>query len=297
MSIMKAIIPAAGLGTRFLPATKSVAKEMLPILDKPALQYIIEEGIGSGIEQFIMIINRYKSSIMHHFDLGPDITLLLKERNKEKLLSSVEAITRHATFTYVNQPDALGLGHAILMAQHTIGKEYFGICLPDDIIVHGQQPGLAQLIAIAHQEKGSVIAVQEVPLDKTASYGVISIKKQLSPSLYQVNGLVEKPKPDAAPSNLAIVGRYVLSHKIFGSLSHNLAYYQGELQLTDGIDHMLKQGEKVFAYKIQGHRYDTGTPLGLLKANIGIGLHHPVYGPQIQKLFGTDLLDALSGNL
>src|SRR5271155_2865687 len=155
MAITKAIIPAAGLGTRFLPASKAVPKEMLPILDKPALQYIVEEGIASGIDNFIMIINQHKSAIMDHFAHSPDLYLTLKERSKEKLLANVESIIEHASFTYIPQQEPLGLGHALLMAKHTIGKEYFGVCLPDDIICNSQ-PGLAQLIAIAHQEKGSV---------------------------------------------------------------------------------------------------------------------------------------------
>ena len=296
MVITKAIIPAAGLGTRFLPATKAIAKEMLPILDKPAIQYIIEEAVASGITHFSMIFNKNKTAIINHFDSAPDLDLILKERGKDKVLQGINKIIRHAEFTYVNQSEPLGLGHAILLARNTIGKEYFGILLPDDIIV-GSQPGLAQLIAVAKQENASVIAVQEVPVEHTTSYGIISIKKQISPIFYQINGLVEKPKSSQAPSNLAIVGRYVLSHKIFTSLDAIMPYTQGELQLTDGIAHMVKNGEKVFAYKIQGHRYDTGNPLGLLKANIGIGLQHPEYGPILQQLFEKKLIDVIAGDL
>ncbi len=296
MVITKAIIPAAGLGTRFLPATKAIAKEMLPILDKPAIQYIVEEAIGSGITNFGLIFNKHKTAIINHFDSAPELDLILKERGKDKLLQGINKIIRNASFTYLNQPEALGLGHAVLLARNLIGKEYFGILLPDDIMI-GTQPGLSQLIAIAQQENASVIAVQEVPAEKTAAYGIISIKKQISPLLYQINGLVEKPKASQAPSNLAIVGRYVLSHKIFSSLDAIMPYTQGELQLTDGIAHMIKNGEKVFAYKIQGHRYDTGNPLGLLKANIGIGLQHPDYGPYLQKLFEKKLIDVIAGDI
>lgn len=296
MVITKAIIPAAGLGTRFLPATKAVAKEMLPILDKPAIQYIVEEAAASGIANFTIIFNKNKTAIINHFEGSPDLDILLKERGKEKLLQGINKIIRNTEFTYVSQSEPLGLGHAILLARNTIGKEYFGILLPDDVIV-SSQPGLAQLIAIASQENASVIAVQEVPIEQTACYGVITIKKQISPVLYQINGLVEKPKASQAPSNLAIIGRYVLSHKIFSSLDAIMPYTQGELQLTDGIAHMVKNGEKVFAYKIQGHRYDTGNPLGLLKANIGIGLQHPEYGPQLQKLFEKKLIDVIAGDV
>ena len=296
MVISKAIIPAAGLGTRFLPATKAVAKEMLPILDKPAIQYIIEEAVASGITHFTMIFNKDKTAIINHFESSPELDVLLKERGKDKLLQGINKIIRNAEFTYVSQSEPLGLGHAVLLARNTVGKEYFGVLLPDDVIV-GSQPGLAQLIAIAKQENASVIAVQEVPIEQTALYGIITIKKQISPVLYQINGLVEKPKASQAPSNLAIVGRYVLSHKIFASLDAIMPYTEGELQLTDGIAHMVKNGEKVFAYKIQGHRYDTGNPLGLLKANIGIGLQHPEYGPQLQKLFEKKLIDVIAGDV
>lgn len=296
MVITKAIIPAAGLGTRFLPATKAVAKEMLPILDKPAIQYIVEEAVASGIANFTMIFNKSKTALINHFEHAPDLDTVLKERGKEKLLVGINKIIRNTEFIYVSQPEPLGLGHAVLLARNTIGKEYFGILLPDDIIV-SNQPGLAQLIAIAKQEGASVIAIQEVPIEQTPSYGIIAIKKQISPVLYQINGLVEKPKSSHAPSNLAVVGRYVLSHKIFASLDAITPYTQGELQLTDGIAHMVKNGEKVFAYKIQGHRYDTGNPLGLLKANIGIGLQHPEYGPHLQKLFEKKLIDVIAGDV
>jgi UTP--glucose-1-phosphate uridylyltransferase len=294
MEITKVIIPAAGLGTRFLPETKAIPKEMLPILNKPAMQYIVEEALQSDIKQFLMITSKNKTAIANHFDASCELNNALKESGKQKLLAELEAIIRKAHFTYIRQPEALGLGDAILMARYSIGKEYFGIMLPDDII-YGKEPGLGQLMQIARQEKASVIAVQEVPSDKVSSYGIIGIKKQITPNLFQVNNLIEKPSAQDAPSNLAVVGRYVLSHKLFDSLDAIAPYADGELQLTDAIGHMLNNGEKVLAYKIQGQRYDTGTPIGWLKANIGIGLQHPEYGKQIQKLFETNLLDAFSG--
>jgi UTP--glucose-1-phosphate uridylyltransferase len=287
MDICKAIIPAAGLGTRFLPFTKAVPKEMLPLLNKPAIQYIIEEGLKSEIKNFTVITSKDKQALAHHFDPSPELELLLKERNKSTLLDELDAIIRTAHFTYVRQPEPLGLGHAVWMARHTIGKEYFGIFLPDDIIV-SPTPALAQLIRIARQEKASVIAVQEVPSECVSSYGVIGIKKQITPKLFQVSHLVEKPQAKDAPSNLAVIGRYVLSHKIFNALEEVTPYAIGELQLTDAISHMIKNNEKVFAYKVQGIRYDIGTPIGWLKATMGMALQDPAYAVHLKK-FLTDL--------
>lgn len=287
MDIMKVIIPAAGLGTRFLPYTKSVPKEMLPLLNKPAIQYIIEEALGSDVSQFLIITNKDKQALANHFDSAADLMATLKETNKESLLAGIEKIIRAAHFTYIRQPEALGLGHALWMARHAIGKEYFGVMLPDDIIT-APTPGLAQLIKIARQEKASVIAVQEVPEDCISAYGVISIKKQITPNLFQVSNLVEKPQQKDAPSNLAIIGRYVLSHKLFKALEDISAYNVGELQLTDGIVQMMKNNEKVFAYKIQGTRYDVGNPVGWVKCIIGLALQNPHYAPHI-KSFLADL--------
>lgn len=282
MDISKAIIPAAGLGSRFLPLTKSIPKEMLPLINKPAIQYIIEEGLLSEITNFTIVTSKEKQAIANHFDTNNELELLLKERNKADLLLGLDRIIRAAHFTYVRQSEPMGLGHAVWMARHTIGKEYFGVFLPDDIII-GKTPGLSQLIKVARQEKGTVIAVQEVPMECISSYGVVAIKKQITPSLFQVAHLVEKPAQKDAPSNLAIIGRYVLSHKIFDSLKDISSYAVGELQLTDGINSMMKNNEKVFAYKIQGTRYDIGTPVGWLKAIIGLGLQHPEYGPALNK--------------
>jgi len=294
MNVTKAIIPAAGLGTRFLPATKSIPKEMVPILDKPAIQYIVEEGLSSDIENFLVITSKNKVAIADHFDTSCELNTILKERGKEAILASINDIVRKAHFTYIRQHEPLGLGHAILMARHTIAKEHFGIFLPDDII-HSKQPCMGQLIKAARQEKASIIAVQEVPADRISAYGVIAIKKQLTQNMFQVGYVVEKPSIQDAPSNLGIVGRYVLSHKIFDALEAIKPYTDGELQLTDAIAKMISDGEKVIAYKIQGQRYDIGNPMGLLTANIGIGLQHPKYGKKIRELFDTNFLDALAG--
>lgn len=287
MDIIRTVIPAAGLGTRFLPYTATIPKEMLPILNKPALQWVIEEGLQSNVTNYVIVTARGKQSLVDYFAPAPELEALLEERNKLNLLADINKITRTAHFTYIRQFEPLGLGHAILMAQHVIAKEFFGVMLPDDIIISPQLPGLAQLIRVARQEKASVIAVQEVPAESVSSYGVIGIRKQLSPSLFQVSHVVEKPDAKQAPSNLAIVGRYILSHKIFASLQEIGSYAVGELQLTDAIGHMIKQNEKVFAYKISGTRYDVGTPLGWLNANIRLGLQDPHMGKQLQELMSN----------
>lgn len=283
MDISKVVIPAAGLGTRFLPYSSVIPKEMLPLLNKPAIQFIVEEGLASALQNYIMITAQGKDQIIDYFDPSSHLEAEIEGKGKAELLSDVKKIVRNAHFTYIRQNEPLGLGHAIWMARHAIGKEYFGVCLPDDIIVNDGTPGLAQLIRIARQEKGSVIAVQEVPADCISSYGVIGIKKQITPHLFQVSHLAEKPDQKDAPSNLAIIGRYVLSHKIFNSLDEISTYAVGELQLTDAIGHMLKNNEKVFAYKIQGTRYDIGSPLGWIKAIIGLSLQDPYYAPHVKK--------------
>lgn len=282
MEISKLIIPAAGFGTRFLPLSKTIPKEMLPLLNKPAIQYIIEEALQSELSSFFIITNKNKTVISNHFDSDLDFKSFLKEKEEINLLQSTNKISRQGNFTYINQSEPLGLGHAIFMAHHSIHKEYFAIALPDDIIFH-KQPALAQLIRVARQEKASVIAVQEVPTENISSYGVIAIKKQITPNLFQLSHVIEKPQAKDAPSSLAIIGRYILSHKIFASLEHLSNYTTEDIQLTDAISHMIQQNERVFAYKIQGTRYDIGTPLGWLKAIIGSSIQDPYYGPHIKR--------------
>lgn len=280
MILTKAIIPAGGLGTRFLPATKTTPKEMLPLLEKPAIQYIVEEGVKSNIKTFIVVTGKNKSVIEDHFDPYPELENHLKARKKEDLLEGVTKLINQSNFIYLRQREALGLGHAVWSARHVIGKEHIAVFLPDDIIL-GQTPCMSQLIQVAFQEKCNVVAVQEVPFDKVSNYGVIGIRKQLSPNLFQVKELVEKPRATDAPSNLAIVGRYVLSPNIFHALDEMKIGAGGEVQLTDAIQSLLLSGEKVFAYKIQGTRYDIGTPMGLLKANLDLALRNPKYTEEI----------------
>ncbi|MGB8468428.1 MAG: UTP--glucose-1-phosphate uridylyltransferase [Candidatus Babeliales bacterium] len=282
MDIIKAIIPAAGLGTRFLPYTKAVPKEMIPLLNKPAIQYIVEEIIAAQLSQCIMITAKNKNILGDYFDADPELEAMLKERSKLELIANLERINRECTFSFVRQAEPRGLGHAVWTARHLIGKEYFSVLLPDDIIIN-KTTALEQLLKIARQERASVIAVQEVPLEETQLYGIIEIKKQLSPTLFQVSSVTEKPHPKDAPSCLAVVGRYVLSHKIFQALEDIEEDANQELQLTDAITQMMYHNEKVFAYKIQGMRYDIGTPLGWIKAIIGCALQDPRFSNSIRE--------------
>jgi UTP--glucose-1-phosphate uridylyltransferase len=283
MEITKVVIPAAGLGTRFLPYTKTVPKEMLPVFGKPAIHYSVQEAVNSGIDNVLFITSRNKELISDYFDAAPELDAFLENKNKLHEIKDIKQLIKSTHFSYIRQSEPLGLGHAVLMAKPFIGKEYFAIALPDDIIM-SKNPALNQLIRIARQEKATAIAVKEVPHDQVSAYGVIRIKKQITPNLFQVDSLVEKPSIKDAPSNLAIVGRYIMSHKIIASLEEMSSYATSELQLTDAIGHMLQQNEKVFAYKVEGTRYDVGTPRGWLKAVVDLGLQDPVYKQDILEL-------------
>ncbi len=277
MSVKKIIIPAAGVGSRFFPITKTIPKEMLPLLNKPAVQYVAEEAVRSGVKNIIFVLNSLKKSIEDHFDtLTPFQSFSFQE--KKHSLEGLEKLIDVSSFSYIRQHSPQGLGDAVLRAKSFANDApYIGIALPDDII-DSSTPALAQLIAVSQQEKCSVVAVQEVPLSEVSSYGVIRIKKQVSPTLFQVKEIIEKPTSSQAPSNLAVVGRYVLSTDIFGALEQTQIGLSGELHLTDAIQHLIYSGEKVFACKVQGTRYDLGTPLGWIKANIASALKHPQLG-------------------
>ena len=205
MEVKKAIIPAAGLGSRFLPQTKAIPKEMLPLVDRPAIQYIIEEGIKSNLNNFVIVSGRTKKALEDHFDIAPELDFTLEQKNKKYLIASISKLIENAEFSYVRQKEPLGLGHAVWTARHAVGREHVAILLPDEIIT-GPTPAISHLIKIATQEKCNVIAVREVPIEDTKHYGVVAIKKQFSPNLFQVKSLVEKPEPNDAPSNLAIIG-------------------------------------------------------------------------------------------
>jgi len=276
MKISKAVIPAAGLGTRCLPLSKAVPKEMMPLVDKPAIQYIIEEGIASGMSTFCIVANEDKQAIRDYFSPNKILAAFLEQKNILHLIEPVTAIINKAHFCYVPQPEPRGLGHAILMARDVIGDEYFGIFLPDEIMV-SDVPVMDQLIAIAQKYNANVIGVQEVPKDQVSSYGIVGIKKQLGQHLYEVSQLIEKPSAALAPSNLAIVGRYVLSPTLFDALAVTKPGAKGEIQLTDAIALLLQQGERVLAYKIKADRFDIGNIPGWLRANHCFAKNNPSY--------------------
>src|ERR1700733_1969497 len=261
MHIVKAVIPAAGYGTRFLPFTKAVPKEMLPLINKPAIQYIVEEIMAANIEHCVIITTEQKQAIKDHFSPNQKLEKFLKQHNKLELLHSVQKIIDSINFTYINQEEALGLGHAVSLAHDVVGNEYFAVLLPDDIILHSSS-AIAQLIAIAQEKNAAVLAVQEMPTVALSSYGIIAVKQQLSPDLFAIQSVVEKPSPNRAPSNLAIIGRYILPPVIFKALQEIKPSNNGELQLTDALAWLLEHGHPIFAYKIQGTRYDVGTPAG-----------------------------------
>ncbi|MGG6841326.1 UNVERIFIED_CONTAM: UTP--glucose-1-phosphate uridylyltransferase GalU [Mammaliicoccus sciuri] len=267
--IKKAIIPAAGLGTRFLPATKAMPKEMLPILDKPTIQYIVEEAARAGIEDIIIVTGKHKRAIEDHFDIQKELETTLYEKGKLELLDRVQYSTELANIFYVRQKEQKGLGHAIYTAKQFIGNEPFAVLLGDDI-VESDNPAIKQLMEQYEATCKSVIGVQTVPETETHRYGIIEPKSQ-DERLYEVNRFVEKPEQGTAPSNLAIMGRYVLSPRIFGYLETQTEGSGGEIQLTDAIERLNKD-DKVYAYDFEGQRYDVGEKIGFVKTTIEYAL-------------------------
>jgi UTP--glucose-1-phosphate uridylyltransferase len=269
MKVRKAIIPAAGLGTRFLPATKAQPKEMLPIVDKPTLQYIIEEAINSGIEEILIITGRNKKSIEDHFDKSVELELELEAKGKNELLKEVRKISEMANIHYIRQKEPKGLGHAIHCAKSFIGNEPFAVLLGDDI-VYAEKPCLKQMIEVYDEYKTTILGVQEVPAKDVDKYGIISAMK-IEDRVYKVKGLVEKPKVDEAPSNIAILGRYIINPAIFDILEHTAPGKGGEIQLTDALKE-LANVEAMYAYNFKGKRYDVGDKSGFLKATVEYAL-------------------------
>lgn len=284
--ITKAIIPAAGLGTRFLPATKALPKEMLPILTKPTIQYIVEEAVASGIEQIIIVSGRNKRAIEDHFDRAPELEQNLEAKQKHELLDLVNASTNMAEIHYIRQKEPKGLGHAIWSARHFIGDEPFAVLLGDDIFV-SEKPGLGQLINEYEKIYSSVIGVQEVPDSETHRYGVIDPLFN-EDRLYQVKRFVEKPAQGTAPSNKAIIGRYVLTPEIFEFLEKQELGAGGEIQLTDAIE-KLNSIQRVFAYDLEGDRFDVGEKLGYVETTLAFALKDPEIRDQITELMKTYL--------
>jgi UTP--glucose-1-phosphate uridylyltransferase len=271
--VKKAVFPVAGLGTRFLPATKTVPKEMLPVVDKPLIQYAVDEAIEAGIDTLVFVTNRYKHAVADYFDKAYELEQKLEKAGKSELLAMIrDVLPKHVRCVFVTQTEALGLGHAVLCAKPVIGNEPFAVLLPDDLIWSKGRGALGQMVDLAGKENASVISVQQVPQEQTSSYGIVSAPN-FTGRFGAIEQIVEKPKPEIAPSNLAVVGRYVLSGAIFPILEKTRSGAGGEIQLTDAIAGLLKQ-EKVLAYQFEGRRFDCGTRIGLIEATIQYALDH-----------------------
>lgn len=279
MKIRKAVITAAGWGTRFLPITKAQPKEMLPLVNKPLIQYSVEEAIDSGIEQIILITALGKRAIEDYFDRSFELEYILEQKKETELLKEIKELSGLVNICYIRQKEQLGLGHAILVAKDIIGDEPFAVLLPDDII-ESKVPVLKQMIDVYEQYKTSVVAVERIDREDTVKYGIIE-PGRVSDRIYQVLGLVEKPEPDKAPSDLGVVGRYILTPQIFDALEVTPPGKNREIQVTDALQLLLKQ-QKIYACEFQGVRYDTGTPLTWLKATIAFALKHPDFGQELK---------------
>ncbi len=273
--ITKAVFPAAGFGTRFLPATKASPKEMLALVDKPLIQYVVEEAVASGIEEIVLVTGRGKRAIEDHFDVAFELEEDLKAKGKHTLLTEVQRIAELVTFCYVRQKKALGLGHAVLTARRVVGNDPFAVLLGDDII-DSEVPALKQMMEVHRKYPASVLAIQEVPRSEVRQYGVID-GRQIDDGVFEVRGVVEKPAPEDAPSNLAIIGRYILTPEIFPALDRTEPGKGGEIQLTDGI-RLLMETQPVYAYLFKGDRHDAGDKLGFLKATVQFGLRNEEFG-------------------
>ena len=290
--VRKAVFPAAGLGTRFLPATKASPKEMLPLVDKPIIQYGVEEALHSGIQNMIIVTGRGKSAIEDHFDVSFELEHVLESKGRKELLSAVRAISDMIDVSYVRQKEALGLGHAVLRAKELVGNEPFAVVLADDVI-DSEVPCLRQLLDVYEFYGASVVALMEVPKDQISNYGVVDAEpvphNGTKDRLYRIRNLVEKPKAEDAPSNLAIIGRYILTPEIFTSIEETGPGAIGEIQLTDGLRHLLRS-RPIYGFRFDGQRYDAGDKLGFLKATVEFALKREDLGvPFRQYLKGLTL--------
>ena len=276
--VTKAVFPVAGLGTRFLPATKASPKEMLPIVDKPLIQYAAEEAVAAGATELIFVTGRNKRSIPDHFDKSYELESELEARGKEEMLKEIRGILpKDVTCIYIRQSEALGLGHAVLCAKPAVGNEPFAVILADDLI-DGNPPVMQQMAELYNQHSCSILGVEDVQPSETASYGIVDAEP-ISADALQLKGIVEKPQPEDAPSNLAVVGRYILTPRIFECLENVKPGKGGEIQLTDGIA-ALMQYEKVLAYRFKGKRYDCGSKFGYVKANVEYAMRHKEIGAE-----------------
>jgi UTP--glucose-1-phosphate uridylyltransferase len=284
MLINKAVFPVAGLGTRFLPATKAQPKEMLPVVDKPLIQYAVEEAYAAGVREMIFVTGRHKRPIEDHFDMTFELEVALEQAGKQELLDVVRSIKPDdMECIYVRQAQALGLGHAVLCARRLIGDEPFAVLLADDLMV-GSPPVLAQMAEQYEEWRASILAVQEVPAEHTRRYGIVA-GTQVNDRIVDVSRIVEKPAPVDAPSRLGVAGRYILTPSVLEEIASQPRGVGGEIQLTDGIAGLLRR-EKVFAYRYEGKRYDCGSKEGFLEANVELALEHPQLGPAFREFLG-----------
>jgi len=280
----KAVFPVAGFGSRFLPATKASPKEMMPVVDKPLIQYAVEEAVAAGLTEMIFVTGRHKRAIEDHFDKAYEIENELASRGKQDLLDLVQGILpRHVSCIYIRQSEQLGLGHAVLCAKPVINDEPFAVILADDLI-DGDPPAMKQMVDVFAREGRSILGVQEVAREQTASYGIVKTT-QIDERLESVEAIVEKPRPEAAPSNLAVIGRYVLTPRILAILERVTPGAGGEIQLTDAIAALLRE-ERVLAYRFRGTRYDCGSKLGYLQATVALGRKHAEIGPAFDAWLG-----------
>ena len=270
--IRKAVFPAAGLGTRFLPATKAQPKEMLPLVDKPIIQYGVEEAVASGVDNIILVTGRGKNAIEDHFDVSVELETFLEARGKTELLAEIRKISNLINFSYVRQGEPLGLGHAVLVTRALVGDEPFAVILGDDVI-DATPPALQQMIDVFREVQGPVLAIERVPKQDVSAYGIIDAD-EVRPGVYRIRDMVEKPPRDEAPSDLAIIGRYILTPDIFPALESTVSDRTGEIQLTNGLRHLLKE-RPVYGCRIDGVRHDTGNKLGFLKAVVYFALRRP----------------------
>jgi UTP--glucose-1-phosphate uridylyltransferase len=286
--VNKAVFPVAGLGTRFLPATKASPKEMLPVVDKPLIQYAVEEAYSAGIRDMIFVTGRSKRAIEDHFDTSYELENELEKANKHALLKVLRSIAPDdMTFSYVRQPRSLGLGHAVLCAEHLVGDEPFAVLLADDLMVGlpGGKSVLAQMVDSFNEHQQSVLAVQEVPADQTRRYGIVAADP-VSPGLMKISKMVEKPAPEVAPSRMAVAGRYVLTPAVFAKIRNQATGVGGEIQLTDGISSLLAD-QAVYALQYEGKRYDCGSKEGFLEATVELALQHAEVGEHFRNYLGS----------
>ena len=285
--IRKAVFPAAGLGTRFLPATKAQPKEMLPLVDKPSIQYGVEEAVASGAENIILVTGRGKNAIEDHFDVAVELETFLEARGKKDLVAEIRKISSAVNFSYVRQGEPLGLGHAVLVTRNLVGEEPFAVILADDVI-DAHPPAVRQMIDVFDEVNGPVLAIERVPRENVSAYGIIDAE-EIRPGVYRIRDLVEKPPAAEAPSDLAIIGRYILTPDIFPALEATASDRTGEIQLTNGLRRLLKE-RPIYGCRIDGVRHDTGNKLGFLKAVVYFALRRPdLAEPFREYLAGLDL--------